>query len=276
MPSPDCGRPSGSLENAAWNGTGGGVYKSTDGKTWRPAVCPETSSDQPCDCANNSSGYSFVALSPGWLSRSDDAGEPGRWRLIRPAGRIGGDALRLFASTQRIGHCLFGKCGVLEVVDGGKTWAAFRGARVATIIRMLSQSEQRRRGDQAVIPSAMARLSSWYNQPTAKMYHVNADNAFPYQLCSSQRRAARLVSRAAATTARSRFAIGIRWAPKSTASSPILDPDPSWRQADALRSAHGAGSEHHAQAFRGADFRVIAHSADRVFAARSAHHVLRD
>src|SRR5258708_12934464 len=28
--------------------------------------------------------------------------------------------------------------------------------------------------------------SSWYNQPTAQMYHVNADNAFPYRLCSGQ------------------------------------------------------------------------------------------
>ena len=28
--------------------------------------------------------------------------------------------------------------------------------------------------------------SSWYNQPTAQMYHVNADNAFPYRVCSGQ------------------------------------------------------------------------------------------
>jgi len=28
--------------------------------------------------------------------------------------------------------------------------------------------------------------SSWYNQPTAQMYHVSADNAFPYRLCSGQ------------------------------------------------------------------------------------------
>ncbi|HEV7521190.1 MAG TPA: glycoside hydrolase, partial [Candidatus Angelobacter sp.] len=28
--------------------------------------------------------------------------------------------------------------------------------------------------------------SSWYNQPTAQMYHVSADNAFPYRVCSGQ------------------------------------------------------------------------------------------
>ncbi|MGC1381094.1 MAG: hypothetical protein WA814_08745 [Candidatus Baltobacteraceae bacterium] len=28
--------------------------------------------------------------------------------------------------------------------------------------------------------------SSWYNQPTAQMYHVNADNRFPYWVCGGQ------------------------------------------------------------------------------------------
>ena len=28
--------------------------------------------------------------------------------------------------------------------------------------------------------------SNWYTQPTAAMYHVTADNAFPYRLCSGQ------------------------------------------------------------------------------------------
>ena len=28
--------------------------------------------------------------------------------------------------------------------------------------------------------------SSWYNQSTAQLYHVSADNAFPYRLCSGQ------------------------------------------------------------------------------------------
>src|SRR6185295_3239804 len=28
--------------------------------------------------------------------------------------------------------------------------------------------------------------SSWYNQPTAQMYHVSTDNAFPYRVCGGQ------------------------------------------------------------------------------------------
>lgn len=31
-----------------------------------------------------------------------------------------------------------------------------------------------------------ASWSSWYNQPTAQMYHVSADNAFPYNVYSGQ------------------------------------------------------------------------------------------
>src|SRR5207344_2437626 len=31
-----------------------------------------------------------------------------------------------------------------------------------------------------------ASWSSWYNQPTAQLYHVNADNDFPYRVCSGQ------------------------------------------------------------------------------------------
>ena len=31
-----------------------------------------------------------------------------------------------------------------------------------------------------------ASWSSWYNQPTAQLYHVAADNAWPYRVCSGQ------------------------------------------------------------------------------------------
>src|SRR5439155_3435906 len=31
-----------------------------------------------------------------------------------------------------------------------------------------------------------ASWSSWYNQPTAQLYHVSTDNAFPYRVCGGQ------------------------------------------------------------------------------------------
>ena len=77
--------------------------------------------------------------------------------------------------------------------DGGKTWTGFRGAPGGddyqniwinpndsnTIILTSDQGAM-------VTVNGGETWSSWYNQPTAQMYHVNADNAFPYRLCSGQ------------------------------------------------------------------------------------------
>ena len=77
--------------------------------------------------------------------------------------------------------------------DGGKTWTGIRGApggddyqnvwinpENTNIIALTS--------DQGAIISVNGgqTWSSWYNQPTAQLYHVNADNSFPYRLCSGQ------------------------------------------------------------------------------------------
>src|SRR5438034_10537835 len=37
-----------------------------------------------------------------------------------------------------------------------------------------------------ILPYTTLFRSSWYNQPTAQLYHVSADNAFPYRLYSGQ------------------------------------------------------------------------------------------
>ena len=79
------------------------------------------------------------------------------------------------------------------VISGtpGQTFTAFRGApggddyqqawinpRNPDIIAMSS--------DQGAIISLNGGVtwSSWYNQPTAAMYHVSTDNSFPYRVCS--------------------------------------------------------------------------------------------
>jgi hypothetical protein len=42
--------------------------------------------------------------------------------------------------------------------------------------------------DQGAVVSANGgeSWSSWYNQPTAQLYHVAATNTFPYQVCAGQ------------------------------------------------------------------------------------------
>ena len=77
--------------------------------------------------------------------------------------------------------------------DGGKTWTSFRGApggddyqnlwinpNNGNIILIVS--------DQGAIVTvnAGASWSSWYNQPTAQLYHAITTNTFPYKVCGGQ------------------------------------------------------------------------------------------
>jgi photosystem II stability/assembly factor-like uncharacterized protein len=77
--------------------------------------------------------------------------------------------------------------------DAGKTWTAFRGAPGGDDYQKIwinpdNPSILLIAGDQGVIITVNGgeSFSSWYNQPTAQMYHVAADNAFPYRLCGGQ------------------------------------------------------------------------------------------
>jgi photosystem II stability/assembly factor-like uncharacterized protein len=196
----------GPWENGAWAGTGGGIFKSTDGgTTWKPlsAGLPGGDGDGvvQADIAVAPSDpnriYATVA-NPRTVGiyRSDDAGE--HWTRItadaRPAGRIGGGDLPVpVVDPKNPDTVIVASTVSYRSTDGGKTWAALRGAPGGddyqrpwinpdspNIIAMAS--------DQGAIVSVNGgeTWSSWYNQPTSQMYHVNADNAFPYRVCGGQ------------------------------------------------------------------------------------------
>ena len=123
--------------------------------------------------------------------RSDDAGDT--WAQItndpRPAGRIGGGDLPIPKVDPKNPDLLYVVSTVtMRSTDGGKTWTGFRGApggddyqnlwinpNNGNIILIVS--------DQGAIITVNggASWSSWYNQPTAQLYHAIADNSFPYQ-----------------------------------------------------------------------------------------------
>ncbi len=121
---------------------------------------------------------------------------PGRSRPTIPAraARIGGGDLPVPAIDPKNPDVIYVTCTVTwKSVDGGKTWTGFRGApggddyqniwinpNDPNIILIAS--------DQGAIITVNGgeSWSSWYNQPTAQMYHVAADNAFPYRVCSGQ------------------------------------------------------------------------------------------
>ena len=192
----------GPWENGAWNGTGGGIFKSTDnGKTWQQLKggLPEGIIQANLAIAPSAPHRLIASVAvPGAVNiyRSDDAGES--WAVItkdpRPAGRIGGGDLSVPRFNPKDPDVVIVASTVSwKSTDGGKTWAAFRGApggddyqnvwinpNNPDIIIMASDQGT------VITTNGGKSWSSWYNQPTAQLYHVSADNAFPYRLCGGQ------------------------------------------------------------------------------------------
>jgi photosystem II stability/assembly factor-like uncharacterized protein len=81
----------------------------------------------------------------------------------------------------------------MKSADGGKTWTSFRGApggddyqnlwiNPANPDIILLVSDQ----GALVTVNGGTTWSSWYNQPTAQLYHVAVTNTFPYRVCAGQ------------------------------------------------------------------------------------------
>jgi photosystem II stability/assembly factor-like uncharacterized protein len=192
----------GPWENGVWNGTGGGIFKSTDaGKTWMqltgglpPGIIQANLAIAP---SSPNRLFASVATPAGVnLFRSDDAGE--NWVVIttdtRPAGRIGGGDLPVPRIDPKNPDVIYSASTVCwKSTDGGKTWTAFRGAPggddyqnvwinpTNTDVIFLASDQ-----GAVITVNGGKSWSSWYNQPTAQLYHLTADNAFPYRLCGGQ------------------------------------------------------------------------------------------
>ena len=185
------------------NGTSGGLFKSTDGgSTWHPLTngLPKDLSQINLAIApsNPRRLYATLAVSSGPLAvyRSDDAGES--WIKAtddpRPSGRIGGGDLavpRVDSKNADIVYCA--STVTMRSTDGGKTWSGFRGApggddyqnlwinpNDPNIILLVSDQGA------LVTVNGGATWSSWYNQPTAQIYHVAVTPTFPYRVCGGQ------------------------------------------------------------------------------------------
>jgi photosystem II stability/assembly factor-like uncharacterized protein len=193
----------GPWENGAWAGTNGGIFKSTDGgATWRQLTqgLPAEGIVQADIAVAPSNGkriYATVA-NPQTVRiyRSDDAGDS--WTVAttdnRPAGRIGGGDLPVpVVDPKNPDTVIIASTVSYRSKDGGKTWLALRGAPGGDDYQRPWISSENSNvialaSDQGAIISVNAgeTWSSWYNQPTSQMYHVNADSAFPYRVCGGQ------------------------------------------------------------------------------------------
>jgi len=191
----------GPWENAAWAGNGGGLFKSTDGgKSWRQLVPAGMDSVIQVNLAVAPSDgrrvYAAIAIARGTgLFRSDDGGDT--WARLpdtRPAARIGGgDLPRLAVHPKNPDIVIVAGTVSWKTTDGGKTFAAFKGAPGGDDYQNLWINPNN--PDIVIMPSDQGAVitvnggrtwSSWYNQPTAQLYHVAADNDFPYRVYSGQ------------------------------------------------------------------------------------------
>ena len=185
---------------------GGGIFKSTDGgTTWKPAherpardgiVAGRTSRSRR---AIRSRLYA-IDRTPADRSASIAPTTPAKhWARVNdrpaPAGRIGGGDLAGARSIRRTPTSSTSPApSPGSRPTAARPWTAFRGAPGGDDYQQhLDQPEQpehhpaRQRSGRDRHASTAARPGArWYNQPTAQMYHVNADNAFPYRVCGGQ------------------------------------------------------------------------------------------
>ena len=193
----------GPWENGAFSGPNSGLFKSTDGgTTWRQltAGLPTWDADRVGRIgigiapSRPSRLFAIVdARSPG-VFRSDDAGET--WTRVNSDPRVlarPADASDVRVHPTNPDIVIVPTVVTWKSTDGGRTFTAIRGAPGGDdyqkvwfnpgnpdIIALTS--------DQGAVISLNGgeSWSSWYNQPTAALYHVTTDNASPYRVCSGQ------------------------------------------------------------------------------------------
>jgi len=193
-----------------YSGTHGGLFKSTDGgETWKQLtkglpdelvqinVAISASNPQRLYASLQTKTEGAYASSKGLgIYRSDDGGES--WQKItedpRPAMKIGGGDLSVpVVDPQDPDTVYVTSLVTCRSTDGGKTWISLRGApggddyqnmwinpRDPKILLLVA--------DQGAVISVNRgeTWGSWYNQPTAQLYHVAATDTFPYLVCAGQ------------------------------------------------------------------------------------------
>ena len=191
-------------ENGQFSGPGSGLFKSVDGGTsWR-----KVGSGLPT-FERDGLGRIGITVAPSMpsrmfatvgasrnagLYRSDDAGE--HWYKVTPDARVSSresDFAEVKVDPGNPDVVYTASVVTWKSTDGGKTFNALRGAPGGDDYHRIWINPKNPRiiliaGDQGAIVSVNSgeTWSSWYNQPTAAFYHVAADNAFPYRLCSGQ------------------------------------------------------------------------------------------
>jgi photosystem II stability/assembly factor-like uncharacterized protein len=191
-------------------GTSGGLFKSTDGgSTWRKltkgfpddlvqinvAIAP-SQPNRLYAVASTTTPNEYQTDKGMGFFRSDDGGDT--WSRItkdpRPAMKIGGGDLPVVRVDAKNADVVYSTSIVtVRSRDGGKTWESIRGAPGGDDYQNIWINPENPNiillvADQGALVTVNGgeTWSSWYNQPTAQLYHVITTNSFPYQVCGAQ------------------------------------------------------------------------------------------
>jgi photosystem II stability/assembly factor-like uncharacterized protein len=186
----------------AYIGATSGLFKSTDGgATWQPLTRGlPTAADAlsrigigiaPTDPNRI---YAWVTAHASGLYRSDDAGAS--WTKVNAEPRVwgrGDDFANVRVDPTDANIVYAANTSTYRSNDGGHTFTAIKGAPGGDDYHTIWINPVNRNiiliaADQGatITVNGGQTWSSWYNQPTAQMFHVAADNRFPYWVYGGQ------------------------------------------------------------------------------------------
>jgi len=193
----------GPWENGAFQGTGSGLFKSTDGgNTWHQLTKGLPTIEQGLGrigiaVAPSDSNRVYATVDStqlGGIYRSDDKGES--WERVTGERRVWGRGsdfaeIDVDPTNKDIVYC--SAVAIYKSTDGARTFKAFKGAPGGDDYHTMWINPGNSKimllaVDQGAVISVNGgeTWSSWYNQPTAQFYHVITDNQFPYWVYGGQ------------------------------------------------------------------------------------------